>query len=186
MGRSAFLTSTPDPRPVENEPKTHVELFDRLDELGVIHETIVHPPVFTVDQAKALRGEIPGAHVKNLFLRDKKGVMWLVVCLEDRKVDLSWLAGQLGCKRFSFGSAERLLRTLGVAPGSVTPFAVINDRTGEVGVALDRALLDKQPLNFHPLRNDQTTAVSPDGLIRFLDAEGHSPKLLDFDSTVDS
>ena len=165
----------------ETTPAQPETLFRRLDELGVQHHTIEHPPVFTVEEAKALRGEIRGAHVKNLFLRDKKGVMWLVVCLEDRKVDLAWLAQQLGCKRFSFGSSDRLRRTLGVTPGSVTPFAVINDREGAVGVALDRALLDRDPLNFHPLQNDRTTAVAPDGLIRFLDAERHPPRFLDFD-----
>ncbi|MEZ4416803.1 MAG: prolyl-tRNA synthetase associated domain-containing protein [Gemmatimonadota bacterium] len=163
------------------EPHTPEQLFRRLDELTIAHSTIEHPPVFTVDEAKRLRGTIPGAHVKNLFLRDKKGVMWLVVCLEDRQVDLAWLSSQLGCKRLSFGSAERLWRTLGVEPGSVTPFGIINDRGREVGVALDRALLTYDPLNFHPLVNDKTTSISAPGLTAFLEAEGHPPLWVDFD-----
>lgn len=161
-------------------PATPADLLARLDALGIGHHTIEHPPVFTVDEAKRLRGRIPGAHVKNLFLRDKKGVMWLFTCLEDREVDLLWLADQIGCKRFSFGSAERLFRTLGVEPGSVTPFGVINDHAREVGVALDRGLLDHDPLNFHPLVNDRTTAVSPSGLVRFLEAVGHPPRWITF------
>ncbi len=165
-----------------SRPATVEELFARLEGLGIEARTVEHPPVFTVEEAKALRGELPGAHIKNLFLRNKKGAMWLVVCLEDRQVDLKTLAGTLGAGRFSFGSAERLMRHLGILPGAVTPFAVINDKTGAVQVVLDQAMLARDPINCHPLVNDMTTALSPADLIRFLEAEGHPPMVLDLDA----
>ena len=159
--------------------KAPEDLFARLRELGIESTTTTHPPVFTVAEAKNLRGELPGAHIKNLFLRNKKGAMWLVVCLEDRRIDLKALAAALGAGRFSFGSAERLLRYLGVPPGSVTPFAVINDRAELVGVVLDSALLEGAAIHCHPLVNHMTTAIAPEDLMRFLEAERHAPKILD-------
>src|SRR5204862_5350936 len=103
------------------------QLFARLAEMGVAHNTVEHAPVFTVEQAKAHRGELPGHHIKNLFLRNKKEQMWLVVALEDRAIDLKRLGEALGAGRLSFGSANRLKRTLGVEPGSVTPLSLVND-----------------------------------------------------------
>src|SRR5215510_310986 len=114
------------------------QLFARLDQLGIAHRTVEHPPVFTVEEAKALRGNLPGHHIKNLFLRNKKQEMWLVVALEDRAIDLKRLGEALGAGRFSFASAERLERHLGVTPGAVTPLALINDESGSVRLALDR------------------------------------------------
>ena len=163
-------------------PATPADLFARLETLGIEARTVEHPPVFTVEEAKALRGELPGAHIKNLFLRNKKGAMWLVTCLEDREIDLKRLAAALGAGRFSFGSAERLMQYLGVAPGAVTPFAVINDSGRAVRAVLDKALLDHGPVNGHPLVNTMTTTVEPRDLVRFLEAEGHAPQLLDFDA----
>ena len=165
-----------------SRPATSGDLFARLESLGIEARTVEHPPVFTVEEAKALRGELPGAHIKNLFLRNKKGAMWLVTCLEDRQIDLKALAGALGAGRFSFGSAERLMRHLGILPGAVTPFAAINDRTGVVQVVLDQAMLAQSPINCHPLVNDMTTALAPAELIRFLEAEGHPPVILDLDA----
>jgi Ala-tRNA(Pro) deacylase len=162
-------------------PATPEDLFRRLDELGIETDTVHHPAVFTVEQAKALRGELTGCHTKNLFLRDKKGAMWLVVCREDRTVDLKTLAQKLGSARLSFGSSERLMNHLGVIPGAVTPFAVINDRDVQVVVALDRGMLDQGPWNFHPLANDMTTSIEASDMLRFLEAENHPAKLLDFD-----
>lgn len=164
------------------QPASPADLRARLAALGIAETTVEHPPVFTVEQAKALRGELPGAHIKNLFLRNKKGRMWLVTCLEDRKIDLKVLAEALNGGRFSFGSAERLMRHLGVEPGSVTPFAVINDPAGAVAMVLDKAVLEAQLVNAHPLVNHMTTAVSPQDLVRFLEAEGHAPRLLDFEA----
>ena len=165
---------TPTPQPTSPEA-----LLARLESLGIGSRTVVHPPVFTVEQAKALRGELPGHHIKNLFLRNKKGAMWLVVCLEDRRIDLKALATALGAGRFSFGSAERLMTYLGVEPGSVTPFAAINDTNFQVQVVLDTAVTAGGPVNCHPLVNYRTTAIAPADLIRFLDSTGHPPRLLD-------
>ena len=159
-------------------PATPSALLAELARLGIAETTMEHPPVFTVEEAKTLRGDLHGGHVKNLLLRNKKGRMWLVVCDEDQAVDLKHLADALGGGRFSFASRERLMQYLGVIPGSVTPFAVINDKTGAVQVVLDQALLDHHQLNFHPLTNDMTTAIAPEGLLRFLTAMKHEPTLL--------
>jgi Ala-tRNA(Pro) deacylase len=162
-------------------PTSPEALHARLDALGIAYHAVSHLPVFTVEEAKALRGELPGAHIKNLFLRNKKGRMWLVTCLEDREVDLKALGARLEAGRFSFGSAERLMTYLGVQPGAVTPFAVINDTGGEVTMVLDSALMDAEAVNCHPLVNTMTTAVAAADLVRFLEAEGHAPVMLEMD-----
>jgi Ala-tRNA(Pro) deacylase len=156
------------------------QLFARLDQLGIAHRTVEHPPVFTVEEAKVLRGNLPGHHIKNLFLRNKKEEMWLVVALEDRAIDLRRLGEVLGAGRFSFGSAERLKRYLGVEPGSVTPLALINDEARAVRLVLDRGVADGAPVNAHPLVNTMTTALAAADLLRFFDATGHTPRWLDF------
>ena len=155
------------------------QLFTRLDALGIAHRTVTHPPVFTVEEAKALRGTLPGAHIKNLFLRNKKEEMWLVVALEDRQVDLKRLGEVLGAGRLSFGSPERLGRHLGVEPGSVTPLSLINDEAHAVRLALDRAI-EGDLVNVHPLVNTMTTALAAADLLRFFAATGHAPYWLDF------
>ena len=161
-------------------PLTPDELFARFDALQIAHRTYHHPPVFTVAEAAALRGQLPGGHCKSLFLKDKKGGLWLVVALEEQAVDLKRLAQALGAPRFSFGSAELLYETLGVRPGSVTPFALANDaEVRRVTVVLDRAMLAHDPLNYHPLENDRTTAIAPADLLRFIAACGHAPRLVD-------
>ena len=156
------------------------DLFQKLDALGIAHRTVEHPPVFTVDEAKAMRGALPGAHIKNLFLRNKKEEMWLVVALEDRVLDLKRLGEVLGAGRLSFASPERLKRHLGVAPGSVTPLALANDEGHGVRLALDRGIVDAGPVNAHPLVNTLTTALSTADLLRFFAATGHAPRWLDF------
>jgi Ala-tRNA(Pro) deacylase len=156
------------------------QLFDRLQVLGISHHTVEHPPVFTVEEAKALRGNLPGHHIKNLFLRNKKEEMWLVVALEDRAVDLKRLGDVLGAGRLSFGSPDRLRRHLGVEPGSVTPLALINDPAHDVRLALDRGLAQGGPVNAHPLVNTMTSALAAEALLRFFDATGHMPRWLDF------
>jgi len=163
-----------------SRPATAQDLLARLDELGIAATSFEHPAVYTVEEAKALRGELAGAHIKNLFLRNKKGVMWLVTCQEDRAIDLKALGERLGAGRLSFGSAERLMKYLGVLPGAVTPFGVRNDRQGQVAVVLDSALIDQDPVNCHPLVNTMTTALSGQDLVRFLESTGHAPRLLDF------
>lgn len=156
------------------------QLFDRLQALDIAHHTVEHPPVFTVEEAKALRGNLPGHHIKNLFLRNKKEEMWLVVALEDRAVDLKRLGDVLGAGRLSFGSPDRLRRHLGVEPGSVTPLALINDPDRVVRLALDRGLAEGGPVNAHPLVNTMTSALAAEALLRFFDATGHTPRWLDF------
>jgi Ala-tRNA(Pro) deacylase len=156
------------------------QLFDRLAELGIVHRTVEHEAVFTVEQAKQHRGVLPGHHIKNLFLRNKKEEMWLVVALEDRAIDLKRLGDVLGAGRLSFGSPERLKPWLGVEPGSVTPFAVINDTQHKVTLVLDRGLAEGGPINAHPLTNTMTSALSLPDLQRFFAATGHAPRWLDF------
>ena len=168
--------------PMSSPPLTPDQLFARLDGLGIAHKTYAHPPVYTVAEAVALRGQLPGGHCKSLFLKDKKGGLWLAVALEERRIDLKRLADALGAPRFSFGNAELLYEVLGVKPGSVTPFAVVNDRGHRVTIVLDRAMLGHDPLNYHPLENDRTTAISPADLLRFIAACGHSPRILDLDA----
>ena len=164
-----------------NQPLTPDQLLARLAETGIAAVTHRHPPLFTVAESKALRGSLPGGHIKNLFLRDKKKAMWLVTVLEDQKIDLKALGRRLGAKgHISFGSAARLAAALGVAPGSVTPFAVINDSAGVVSMVLDKAVLDHDPVNAHPLTNEATTAIAPGDLLAFLEACGHAPLILDF------
>jgi Ala-tRNA(Pro) deacylase len=154
------------------------ELFAYLDTLGIAHKTVTHPAVFRVDESRELRGTIPGAHTKNLFLRDKKGAAFLVVALEYAAIELKSLHRRLGASgRFSFGSAELLRELLGVEPGSVTPFAAINDTDLHVTVVLDAAMMAHAVLNFHPLRNTGTTTISREGLVKFLEATGHNPRI---------
>jgi Ala-tRNA(Pro) deacylase len=150
-------------------------LYERLRALGIAWTTHAHAPVFTVEESAGLTASLPGGHTKNLFLKDKKDALWLVVLRSDVRVDLNALSRQLGAARFSFGSAELLIASLGITPGSVTPFAVMNDRAGKVRVVLDEAMLALDPLNFHPLRNDRTAAITADGLLKFLRACQHEP-----------
>jgi Ala-tRNA(Pro) deacylase len=160
-------------------PLTPEQLLARLDVLAIAHRTYTHPPVFTVAEAAALRGELPGGHCKSLFLKDKKGGLWLVVALEEQRIDLKKLADMLGAPRFSFGSPELLYEVLGVRPGSVTPFALANDTAGRVAVVLDKAMLRHDPLNYHPLENDRTTAIAAADLLRFIADGGHEPRVVD-------
>ena len=161
---------------------TENDLFQRLRDLDIETQTHRHQPVYTVDESKALRGDLPGGHCKNLFLRDKKRNMWLVVAQEDRAIDLKELRSRLESSgNLSFGNAELLGDVLGVEPGAVTPFALINDGDARVQVVLDKQLLSHQVLNYHPLDNAATTAIEPADLIRFIEACGHKPAIIDFD-----
>ena len=159
-------------------PATPADLFAYLDSLGITHKTVTHPPVFTVEEGRELRGAIEGGHTKNLFLRDKKGAAFLVVALEDAEIELRSLHRQLGATgRFSFGSPELMRELIGVEPGSVTPFSVINDKAGQVTVVLDAAMMEHAVLNYHPLVNTGTTTISREGLLNFLEATGHKPRI---------
>lgn len=157
-------------------------LLAKLDELNIPHRTVCHKPMFTVEDSKAWRTDADGGYSKNLFLRNKKGVMWLVTCHEDTVVNLKQLGELLGIGRVSFSSKERLFKNLGVIPGAVTPFAVINDVNAQVQIALDERLLSYEKLHFHPLDNAKTTTISDKDLIAFLNALSHPPKLIRFDT----
>ncbi len=159
-------------------PLTPDQLFAALDRLGIPHATVNHPPLFTVEQSQSLRGSIPGGHTKNLFLRDKKGALYLVTAEEDAAIELKSLHRRLGAAgRFSFGSAAQMMDTLGVAPGAVTPFGAINDVGNRVTVVLDAALMRHAVINAHPLVNTMTTSIGRDDLVRFLESTGHKPRI---------
>jgi Ala-tRNA(Pro) deacylase len=159
-------------------PASPADLFAFLDRLGIQHQTVSHPALFTVEESRALRGKIAGGHSKNLFVRDKKGALYLVVALEDATIPLNGLHRLVGASgRFSFGSAEAMRAVLGVEPGSVTPFATLNDTAAQVTVLLDAAMLTHDRLNFHPLINTMTTTIARDDLLKFLAATGHPPRI---------
>jgi len=160
-------------------PASPAELFAYLDRLGIVHATVTHAPLFTVEQSRTLRGTIPGGHTKNLFLKDKKDALFLVVAEEDAGIELKGLHRLLGAAgRFSFGSADLLRQRLGVEPGAVTPFAAINDAGTQVTVVLDAAMMQHEVLNYHPLVNTMTTSIGRDDLVRFLESTGHPPRIV--------
>jgi Ala-tRNA(Pro) deacylase len=160
-------------------PATPADLFAALDRLGIAHTTVSHPPLFTVEQSQALRGQIPGGHTKNLFLKDKKGALFLVTAAEDAAIALKSLHRVLGANgRFSFGSADLLRETLGIEPGAVTPFAAMNDTARRVSVVLDAGLMENAVINCHPLTNTMTTSIARDDLVKFLEAAGHPPRIV--------
>lgn len=159
-------------------PKSPDDLFATLDALNIPHNTVKHLPLFTVEQSRELRGQIPGGHTKNLFLRDKKSALYLVVALEDAAIDLKGLHRKLGASgRFSFGASDLLREVWGVEPGSVTPFGALNDTEGRVTVVLDAAMMEHETLNYHPLVNTMTTAIKRDDLVKFLRSTGHEPRI---------
>jgi Ala-tRNA(Pro) deacylase len=158
-------------------PATPDDLFAFLDRLGIAHKTATHAPLFTVEQSQALRGTIPGGHTKNLFLKDKKDAVFLVVAPEDGHVDLKTLHHKLGAARFSFGSADLMLELLGVSPGAVTAFGVINDTARRVNIVLDAGLMEHTIINCHPLVNTMTTSIARDDLLTFFRATGHAPRI---------
>ena len=163
-------------------PETPERLLERLAELGIEQRTVSHPAVFTVEQSQALRPQLAGGHSKNLFLAPRRppAPFLLIVLEEDRKASVNALARALGAPPVSFGSAEQLMAQLGVEPGSVTPFGLVNAAPGAVRVAFDRALIEDYAwIHFHPLTNTMTTAIRPAGLLRFLRCLGHEPQLFD-------
>ena len=153
-------------------------LFERLQALGILSVTVEHAAMFTVEQSRELREALPGAHTKNLFLVDRDGRTALVVAKDDSRVDLKSVAQRLGFGRLSFGKAELLAELLGVTPGSVTPFALINDRPLRLRVVIDAVLLDFAEVNFHPLENTATTRIATEDLLRFIRSCGHEPLIM--------
>ena len=142
-------------------PASPDDLIAYLATLGVETTTVDHPPLYTVEDSQALRGDIPGGHTKNLFVKDKKGRLFLLVLGEETTVDLKRVHEKIGAQgRVSFGSAELLEEVWGVKPGAVTPFGAINDQAGKVRVVLDEAMMRHERLNFHPLVNTRTTGLA--------------------------
>lgn len=183
------MTNLPLPPSDSNEsadraggPASASDLISLLEQLGIPYRHYHHPPVFTVEEAQHYCKDFPGAHIKNLFLRNKPGKMWLVTARDTQLLDLKRLGEQLGAGRLSFGSPERLMAFLGVIPGAVTPFAVINDHQHTVQPVLDRSLLEAEWINAHPLRNDQTLAIAPRDLLRVFTQLGFQPLIFDFSS----
>jgi Ala-tRNA(Pro) deacylase len=160
-------------------PTTPEQLIALLDSHGVATTSVEHPPLFTVGDSQALRGDIPGGHTKNLFVKDKKGRLFLLVMGEETAVDLKRVHEKIGAQgRVSFGSAELLEEVWGVAPGAVTPFGAINDEAGRVTVVLDEAMMREERLNFHPLVNTRTTGLASADLVKFLRLTGHEPLIV--------
>jgi Ala-tRNA(Pro) deacylase len=154
------------------------ELMERFQKLGLQTRTVDHLPVFTVEEAKQVHADMPGGHCKNLFCKDEKGALWLIVALEDAVINLKSAPAKIGSKRLTFGKPELLMAVLGVEPGSVTPFGLINDTSQQTNVILDEAMMRLPLLNYHPLKNDATTALSATDLLRFIESCGHVPRVV--------
>lgn len=160
-------------------PTSPDELIARMTACGVVLTVHHHPAVFTVAESQKIDAQIPGAHTRNMFLKDKKGAMFLVTLRHDTPVDLKKLSDVLGAGRFSFGSPERLWDNLGVRPGSVTPLAIVNDTAHAVTLVLEAGMMAEDIVNFHPLVNTMTVGMTPDGLLKFLDSIGVQPRVVD-------
>ena len=159
-------------------PASRDELFQRFIDLEIKTTTTNHAPVFTVEEARLVHPDIPGGHCKNLFCKDEKGVLWLIVCLEDSRVDLKTAPAKIGSRRLSFGKAELLMEVLGLEPGSVTPFGLINDKDVRTNVILDAHMMENELLNYHPLKNDATTTIHAADLLTFIRSCGHAPRVV--------
>ncbi|UTW55424.1 prolyl-tRNA synthetase associated domain-containing protein [Kordiimonas sp. SCSIO 12610] len=162
-------------------PASESDLMEFLKKLEIQTETVSHPPVHTVEDAQSLRGEIQGGHCKCLFIRDKKKRRALIVMDENKQADLKAVAQILGLGRISFGSSNSMMDMLGVKPGSVTPFGLINamDRYPDIIIALDQGMLENEYLNYHPLHNAATTTIRSDDLLKFIAATGYRPQIIE-------
>ena len=160
-------------------PATPARLFAFLDQLGIEHKTVEHPPFFTVEEGRAFWHQTPGLHCKNLFLKDKKGKIWLVAMPGDKRADLNRLEKRIGAARFSFGKPELLMEVLGLTPGSVTVFGLMNDTQKRVAVVLDEDMFKSEQVNFHPLHNAASTAIKSADLLKFVKALGYEPLVVD-------
>lgn len=160
--------------------KSRKDLFDFFDSHGISHSTVEHEPVFTVKEGQHIKASMPGGHTKNLFLKDKKGQIVLISALGETTIRINKLHRHLGTQRLSFGKEDLLFETLGVRPGSVTAFALINDVDTRVRMVLDKALFEHEIVNFHPLLNDATTAIASEDLLKFVRATGREPVVFDF------
>ncbi|MBI1273985.1 MAG: prolyl-tRNA synthetase associated domain-containing protein [Alphaproteobacteria bacterium] len=167
-------------------PTTKDELFAFLDQLGITHKTISHRPVFTVEDGKDVWPLVDGLHCKNLFLKDKKGKIWLVVMPAAARADLGQIEKIIGAARLSFGKPDLLMEVLGVTPGSVPPFALINDQSRRVTPVLDQSMLQSPYVNYHPLRNDHSTTIASADLLRFVNALHYQPLIVNCSAVAQS
>lgn len=159
-------------------PASRDDLMKRLTGLGIATSTIEHQAVFTVAESAEVERALVGGKTKNLFFKDAKGVLWLVVAESHTRIDLKALPGIIGCGRLSFGKPDLLMEVLGVAPGSVTAFSLINDTGRRVNVVIDAALMRHDTVNAHPLVNTATSNIAREDLLRFIRACGHEPRIL--------
>lgn len=161
-------------------PTSKNDLLKILGDLNIAFEIHEHDPIFTVEEGAHLEQSIPGMHCRNLFLRDKKKKMFLIVAANETKIDLKKLPALISSKHLSFGSAERLWENLGIRQGSVNPFCIINDKDKNVRIILDKHMMAQERVNYHPMDNGMTMGVSPAGLIQFIkDATSHEPEIID-------
>ncbi len=160
-------------------PTSPEDLFVRLQSLDIAYEIYNHEPIFTVEEGEHLKADIAGLHCRNLFLRDKKKKMFLVVAANETKIDLKKLPDLIGCGRISFGSAERLFDNLGIRQGSVCPFCIMNDTDNQVRIVLDQFMMEADLVNYHPLDNAMTIGLAPRDLVRFIKDTGHEPEIVD-------
>lgn len=174
--KTAEIQTSPEP---EGLPTTPAELLKILENLRISYEIHHHEPIFTVEEGEHLKASIPGIHCRNLFVRDKKEEMFLVVAANETRIDMKKLADVLGCGRLSFGSPDRLWRHLGIRPGSVCPFCIINDKEKRVRIMLDKYMMHGERMNVHPLDNAMTVGLAPADLIRFIEHAGHKPEIVD-------
>ena len=171
--------ASPESTAQEPLPTSPEKLLETLQSLDIAYELFHHAPIFTVEEGKHLKPDIPGTHCRNLFLRDKKKAMFLVVAANETAIDLKKLEKILECGRLSFGSADRLWENLGIRQGSVNPFCAINDTGHNVEIILDAAMMDAEIVNYHPMDNAQTMGLSPSDLLKFFAHTGHKPRILD-------
>lgn len=164
---------------LEPLPTSPQQLMAKLNELGIEYTLYEHEPIFTVADGEHLKKDIPGAHCRNLFLRDKKKKMFLVVARNETEVDLKAIPDKIGAGRISFGSADRLWQYLGIRQGSVNPFCIINDTDRNVKVVLDQSMMDADLVNYHPMDNAMTIGIAPVDLIKFIEHTGHEYQVLD-------
>ena len=166
---------------MKRAPLTEAELFSMLEQLEIPFALHRHPPCFTVEESRECRSDLPGVHVKNMFLKDKKGRFWLVTCLEDRRIKIRDLEKTLATQKMSFAKPEAMSAVIGVSPGAVTPMAAANAGPDEITVVLDSGVTEAETIHCHPLHNEATIALSSKDLARFLNETGHLPRVIDFD-----
>lgn len=161
-------------------PTSPEQLLSVLEGLGINYSLHHHRAVFTVAESEEVDAQIPGTHCRNLFLRDDKKNNFLVVLQNATEVDIKKLPALIGShKKLSFGSADRLWDYLGVRPGSVCPYSIINDTEKQVKIILDKSMMETDIVNYHPLLNTMTIGVKPADLIRFIENCGHVAHIVD-------